>query len=77
MPLAEKGARGKRTARPVPASAHSDLGTRLALRNFGMPTIRGDRALRDEARGAHPVRGKGRAHPNLFFRRLRTFFQPD
>ena len=30
------------------------------------------------ARGAHPVRGKGRAHPTSnAFGRLRTFFQPD
>ena len=28
------------------------------------------------ARGAHPVRGKGRAHPPLRFT-SRTFFQPD
>jgi hypothetical protein len=29
------------------------------------------------ARGAHPVRGKGRAHPRQSNRRTRTFFQPD
>jgi hypothetical protein len=30
-----------------------------------------------EALGAHPVRGKGSAHPPKTNRRLRAFFQPD
>ena len=29
------------------------------------------------ARGAHPVRGKGRAHPQIVTTKRRTFFQPD
>jgi hypothetical protein len=49
------------------------------LSRFEGNTCRGGRAFglySVPARGAHPVRGKGRAHPTVA-PTIRTFFQPD